>query len=99
MSKVEIDGEKLNEAKIAADALESSIKTSYEQCDKLISYVESANWKGKSRDTFLSYIDIISKYHNDLKSAVALQTKALNNLESYMNDFKQDSSVKEVKNL
>lgn len=99
MGNVRIHDDRVNEAKIAAEALEQSIKTTYASCEQLISYIHSAEWSGKARDAFLSYIEIIQKYHKDMVHAVEKQTKALNNLEGYMNDFLQDPSVKEVKNL
>ena len=99
MGSVRIDGDKVNEAKVAAKALEQSIEQTYESCEQLISYLHSAKWSGKSRDSFLSYLEIIQKYHHDLKSAVAKQTTALNNLDGYFDDFLQDGSVREVKNL
>jgi hypothetical protein len=99
VGSVRIDGDKVNEAKAAAKALEQSIEKTYESCEQLISYLHSAKWSGKSRDSFLSYLEIIQKYHHDMKSAVAKQTKALNNLEGYEDDFLQDGSVREVKNL
>ena len=99
MGSVEIDGNKVNEAKIAAKAIELSVGKTYASCGKLISYVHSAKWSGKSRDNFLTYIEIIQLYHKDLQSAVEKQTKALNNLDQYVGDFNRDSSVKEVRNL
>lgn len=99
MGEVKIDGGKVNEAKAAAKALEQSINLTYDQCEQLISYVNSAKWSGKSRDAFLTYLEIIQKYHRDMKSAVAKQTKALNNLDGYFDDFLQDGSVREVRNL
>lgn len=99
MGDVKIDGGKVNEAKAAAKALEQSINRTYDQCEQLISYVNSAKWSGKSRDAFLTYLEIIQKYHRDMKTAVAKQTKALNNLDGYFDDFLQDSSVREVRNL
>ncbi|WP_018664844.1 WXG100 family type VII secretion target [Heyndrickxia acidiproducens] len=99
MGSVKIDGAKLNEARSAAKALEESIKSSKETCSELISFLHSAEWSGKSRDAFLTYIEIIHKYHSEMAKAVAKQTKALNHLESYMGDFQSDPSVKEVRNL
>jgi len=99
VGSVRIDVDKVNEAKAAAKALEQSIEQTYESCEQLISYLHSAKWSGKSRDSFLSYLEIIQKYHYDMKSAVAKQTKALNNLDGYIDDFLQDGSVREVKNL
>lgn len=99
MGSVKIDGSKVNEAKVAAKTIETSVGKTYDSCEKLISYIHSAKWSGSSRDSFLTYIEIIQKYHKDLKSAVAKQTKALNNLEGYVDDFQRDSAVKEVRNL
>lgn len=99
MGKVKIDGHKVNEAKIAAKEIVKSVETTYDSCEKLISYVHAAKWSGKSRDSFISYMEIIQAYHKDLKSAVAKQTKALNNLDGYMDDYQRDSAVREVRNL
>jgi hypothetical protein len=99
MGKVIIHEDKLNEAKTAAKALEQSIDQTYETCKQLLSYVNKAEWNGKARDSFLTYLEIIEKYHQEMKGAVKKQTKALNNLDGYLDDFLKDSSVKEVKNL
>ncbi|NRD77650.1 WXG100 family type VII secretion target [Bacillus sp. BRMEA1] len=99
MGSVRIYGNKVNEAKAAAKALEQSIEKTYEQCVHLRDYVNSAKWSGKARDSFLTYLEIIEKYHEGMKSAVHKQTKALNNLERDFDDFLQDGSVKEVRNL
>lgn len=99
MSEVKINNYRLGEAKAAAKSLESSIKNSYKQCEELISYTHSATWSGKARDSFLTYLEIIYQYHKDLKEAASLQTKALNNLEGYFNDFNNDGSVRKVRNL
>jgi uncharacterized protein YukE len=99
MSEVRINDYRLGEAKSAAQALENSINTTYQQCEELISYTQAATWDGQARDAFLTYLEIIYQYHNDLKEAAALQTKALNNLEGYFNDFQSDSAVREVRNL
>lgn len=99
MGNVKIDGEKVNEALIAAKSIEESVKNTAKSCEKLISYVHSAKWSGNSRNSFLSYLEIIQAYHKDIATAVTKQTKALNNLEGYINDFQRDSSVKEVRSL
>ena len=70
MGKVRIYEERVNEAKAAAKILEQSIKTSRDTCEQLISYVLAAEWSGKARDSFLSYLEIIQKYHKDIEAAV-----------------------------
>ena len=77
MGKVRIYEERVNEAKAAAKILEQSIKTSHDTCEQLISYVSAAEWSGKARDSFLSYLEIIQKYHKDIEAAVAIANKGL----------------------
>lgn len=99
MANVKINDTQLQEARRAAGQIENSLQSTLNQCNTLISYVHGAKWEGKSRNTFLSYLEIIQQYHQDLYEAVKLQTTALNNVERYKNDFLNDSSVKEVRNL
>ncbi|MFC4620334.1 WXG100 family type VII secretion target [Camelliibacillus cellulosilyticus] len=99
MGEVKIYGDKAHEAQAAAKALEQSIASACDQCEALISFLHSAKWRGKSRDAFLTYIEIIHKYNKDLKSALIKQTKAIQHLEDYINDFERDPSVREVKHL
>lgn len=99
MSEVKINDYRLGEARAAARALENSLIQTLRQCDELISFTESAAWSGQARDAFLTYLEIIYQYHSDLKEAAAIQTRALNNLERYYNDFNNDHGVREVRNL
>lgn len=99
MANVKINDAQLKIAKNAANQIERSIRSTYHECETLISFVQSAKWKGQSRDTFLTYLEIIQQYHHDLHEAVKLQTKALNNIEGYKQDFKNDPTVKEVRRL
>lgn len=94
-----IDSKKLAEAKQIASNIETSIKRTEMYCGTLVSTVASSSWKGKSREAFLSYIEIIEGYHKDLTSAVQLQTKALNNLERYINEFSKDNRVSRIRDL
>lgn len=99
MGGVKIYDNKVHEAMTAAKELEESIKRTYDSSKRLITFMHTAKWSGKSRDAFLSYLEIIHEYHKDLKKAVGKQTKALNNIDGYLNDFLQDGSVRKVRNL
>lgn len=99
MGSVKIHKSNVAEAKKAAQALERSIDTTYNTCETLTSYVLSASWEGKTRDSFITYLEILKQYHQEMLTTVKKQTKALNNLEGYTNDFKQDNSVRAVRNL
>lgn len=99
MGNVRIHKSNVAEAKKAAKDLEKSIDTTYNTCETLTSYALSASWEGKTRDSFITYMEILKQYHHEMLTTIQKQTKALNNLETYTNDFRQDNSVKAVRNL
>ncbi|KGL46534.1 hypothetical protein BMT55_14735 [Listeria newyorkensis] len=97
--KVTIHGDNVGEAKKIANDIDKALKTSYDDATKLKDYVNSVTWKGKSKKAFVAYLDIIVQYHKDVKSAMKEQTKALENLENYIEAYDSESKVREVKNL
>lgn len=99
MEDVMIHEDAVEEAKAAAKAFEASLNKTNVRCETLISYVASASWSSKTRDSFFSYLEIIKQYHEDIAQITAKQTKALNNLDTYTNDFLKDPLVKQVRNL
>lgn|SRR5690625_1667599 len=99
MTDVLIDESKLSEAKENANKIKNSVRRTEQYCETLISITSSSSWKGKSRDAFLTYLEIIIQYHRDLTSAVELQADALKNLEQYIGEFPQDSRVSKVRNI
>ncbi|MFP7168913.1 hypothetical protein [Terribacillus halophilus] len=96
---VVIDQEGWSSAKDAAAKLKESLDNTYAQSEELLALVQGSNWKGKSRDSFLAYLELLIQYHADLKDAANLQKKALDNLEDYKADFSNHKSVREVKSL
>lgn len=99
MENVKINDNDLNAARGWANGIETVLSRTYDQSGVLLTYVNSSKWSGKSRDACLTYLEILNQYHKELLETSKLQTKALNNLKGYMDDFLQDGSVKEVKNL
>lgn len=99
MDEVIIHSRNLGEAKQLAMNLENAVRRTHRNCQTLISTVAAASWEGKTKDAFLSYLEIIEQYHAELNEAVKLQTTALQNLESYISQFPQDSRVKRMKNI
>ncbi|MBC2175198.1 WXG100 family type VII secretion target [Listeria booriae] len=97
--KVTIYGDKVGEARTIAKEIDIALKNSYDDATSLKSYVNGVTWKGKSKKAFVAYLDIIVQYHKDVKSAMKEQTKALENLEKYIEAYDSESKVREVKNL
>ncbi|MBC1742040.1 WXG100 family type VII secretion target [Listeria welshimeri] len=99
MGNLKIDAEKVAEAKKSAAIVEESLKTTYDKCKSVISYVEGASWSGKSRDAFLTFMELIEQYHADVKKNYKKQKKALKALEEYVEEFENTSYSKDVRNL
>ncbi|AIF66172.1 WXG100 family type VII secretion target [Terribacillus saccharophilus] len=94
-----IDQAELDTAKSSASKLKESLDNTYSQGEALLSLVQGSKWEGKSRDSFLAYLELLLQYHADLKDAASLQKKALDNIADYQADFQNDNLVKEVKSL
>ncbi|MBC1521689.1 WXG100 family type VII secretion target [Listeria aquatica] len=99
MGNVKIKASKVAEAKAQAKIVEDSLRETQKKCSDLTSYVASAKWDGKTRDSFLTYIELIEKYHKEVKSRYKKQRKALQKLSEFEADFEESSQVREVKRL
>jgi uncharacterized protein YoxC len=96
---VQIKSSELEQVQRAAKRLQASLDKSYEQCEALLKAANVDGWEGKSRDSFLTYLELIAQYHADLKVAAELQGKALDNLRGYKYDFLNSALVREVRDV
>lgn len=99
MANLKINAAKVEEARSSAKKIEQSLAETHARCEKLISYASSCSWKGKTKQAFLSYLEIIEKYHADVKKKYKKQSKALKNLEKNIADFEDENICREVKNI
>ncbi|EIT87213.1 hypothetical protein A374_01409 [Fictibacillus macauensis ZFHKF-1] len=99
MQSTTIDGEKLSSAIKHADKVEASIKESLKTCKDLIAYAKQAQWRGDTRDAFLTYVEILYQYHADFAEASEKQTKALKQLKDNIGKFPENPYVKEVNSI
>lgn len=53
----------------------------------------------KTRDAFLSYLELIIELNADMKDALKDHTAALDALQMHIDDFSKLSEVQEIKNL
>lgn len=56
---VVIDQEGWSSAKDAAAKLKESLDNTYAKSEELLALVQGSNWKGKSRDSFLAYLELL----------------------------------------
>lgn len=92
MSNIEIKSGELTEiVSLASDASEK-LTSSLETAKKLLSSSQGYDqtWTGESKDSYVMYLGIVSKYHKDLSKAVNDYHKAVNALNKDIATF--DSS-------
>lgn len=82
-----------------AKAIEKHVGDSLKKAKELKAYVESGKWSGKTRDAFLSYLELIIELNADMKDALKDHTAAIDALQMHIDDFSKLSEVQEIKNL
>ncbi|QHZ45834.1 MULTISPECIES: WXG100 family type VII secretion target [Bacillus] len=96
---VEISHNGAAEALAHAKAIEKHVSDSLNKANELKSYVESGRWSGKTRDAFLSYLELIIDLNADMKKALKDHTSSLKHLEKHIGDFSKLSEVKDIQSL
>ncbi|WLV24295.1 hypothetical protein QR721_11715 [Aciduricibacillus chroicocephali] len=97
--KVEINESELNGIRAAAKGIQDCLSRTHTQCKTLQSYVASAEWSGKNRDAFYTYLNILEQFHGSLHDISKKQVEALNNLLDYFDDYHANGEVRKVRNL
>ncbi|MEC3606120.1 WXG100 family type VII secretion target [Bacillus glycinifermentans] len=96
---VDISLNETSKALSHAKAIEKHVSDSLSQAKELKAFIESGKWSGKTRDAFLSYLELIIDLNADMKDALKENTSALDALEKSISDFSKLSEVKEIQNL
>lgn len=99
MGKVEINDSDLQQAIYYSKAIQEALYTSYTKSNDLKSYMKSAKWSGSTRRAFEAYLDLITQYHKDMNCIMRKHTKALENLNTYMENFENCEGVRKVRKL
>lgn len=97
--EVEISGEGAVNAIAYAQQIESSVKDALQQAKELQATVTSSHWKGKTREEFLCYLELIIKLNVDMANALEDHTKALKDLDTHIQTFSNTNEVKMIQNL
>ena len=97
--EVKISGEGTVNAIAYAQQIENSVKDSLQQAKELQATVLSAHWKGKTRDEFLCYLELIIQFNAGMADALEDHTKALKDLDKHIHTFSNTSEVQMIKNL
>lgn len=97
--EVEIIGSNTASAISYAQNIENGMKDSLNQAKDLKAYVTGAKWNGKTRDAFLSYLDLIIQYNSEMVEAFEGHTKALKELDKSIQTYGDIQKVRAIKQL
>ncbi len=99
MVRVKANGDDLITAANKSKSLDTELSDALKQSKSLLKKVQGMKWKGNARDSFISYLDIISQYHDDINENAKKQHKAFSKLNSKIDDYGSDETVVEVKRI
>lgn len=89
MANIEIKSSELSEIVSLASEASEKLTASLETAQKLLSSSQAYDqtWTGESKDSYVMYLGIVSKYHKDLAKAVKNYHKAVKALNKDINSF------------
>ncbi|HEK9100046.1 WXG100 family type VII secretion target [Bacillus pfraonensis] len=97
--EIEISGSEALNAISYAEQIEKGVKDSLQQAKELQAYVISSHWNGKTRDAFLSYLELLIQFNTKMAEALEGHTKALKELDKHIQSFTNRPEVEGVKKL
>lgn len=97
--EIEIYGSEALNALSYAEQIEQGVKDSLQQARELQAYVISSHWNGKTRNAFLSYLELLIQFNTKMAEALEGHTKALKELDEHIQSFTNHPEVKEIKKL
>lgn len=99
MADLKISHSELSKAIQLSKEIEKELTNSYDTVAQLRSYLGSVAWSGQTKDAFLTYLDIIFKYHHDLNQIMTKHREAVESLERSVNEYNSSSEVGTIKGL
>ena len=99
MADLKIKYKDLETAIQLSKEINQELTNSYQTVTRLKSYLQSAKWSGKTKVAFESYLDIIHKYHKDLRSIMQEHEKAVSGLKKSIDNYNNSSEVSSIKGL
>lgn len=97
--KVEISGYERTNAIHYAKQIEDGVKDSLERAQNLKAKVISSHWHGKTYNAFLSYLELLIQFNQDMANALEDHTKAIATLDENIESFTNTNEVRVIKNL
>lgn len=86
-------GNDLSSACEVLNTVYSLMEDSYEEMQKLRSYLEDERWMGQSKEAFLVLLELISEFHSQLKEAIKENNVAMDWLNDNIDEYLRTSSI------
>lgn len=79
--------------------INKELTSSYQTVTQLKNYLQSTKWSGQTKVAFESYLDIVHKYHKDLRTIMEEHEKAVTSLKKSIDSYNSSSEVASIKGL
>ena len=99
MADLEINKNKLGKAIKLSGNIKNDLSDAYEEAQALGVFLKNAKWKGRTKDAFQTYIEIIIKYHGDLNDIMVEHEKVIEGLWQKIEDYRNSEFVNRIKGL
>lgn len=103
MQDFRVSGREMNRLAEELKTVQENIDSSYERIANLVQRIDTEDkWKGKQRDTFLAYIELMEQYHrsftdnseeNPIKQALEGLKELGENVDGFYTDFSEYKKV------
>ena len=96
MADLKIKYSDLERAIQLSKEINQELTSSYQTVTQLKTYLQSAAWSGQTKVAFEAYLNIIHKYHNDLRE---IMKEAVTGLKKSIDNYNNSAEVASIKGL
>lgn len=97
MAELKIIYAELETALQLSKDINKELASSYQTVGELRSYLESAAWSGQTKNAFMTYLNLIYQYHNDLIGIMKEHETAVTSLKQSIDDYNSSSEVASIR--
>lgn len=93
------DKVKINQDVLSSDIIpevrqiEQSLEATYNQSSELIKIIKQLKWRGQARNSVIAYLDLVNQYHGDVLKAAQNHTTAVEQLDTNISNYNNESEV------
>lgn len=97
MAELKVTYSELETALQLSKDINKELASSYQTVGELRSYLEGVMWSGQTKNAFMTYLNLIYQYHNDLIGIMTEHETAVTSLKQSIDDYNSSSEVASIR--